>query len=116
MPNGKTDMNNNGAVSTDFIGQNYSYPTNSYVARAQMEKEHLEYIQGLIQYLATSPRSPANLRAEVMSWGPTKEGRAPWEYEILRYELATNIYDATNGSVSYGFIMRTNKGFYEGPN
>ena len=39
MPNGKTDMNNNGAFSTDFIGMNYTYPTNTYAARAQMERD-----------------------------------------------------------------------------
>ena len=47
MPNGKTDMNNNGAVSTDYIGMNWTYPTNSYAGRAQLDREHLEYIQGL---------------------------------------------------------------------
>lgn len=73
MPNGKTDMNNNGAVSTDFIGMNYTYPTNSYAERARIEREHLEYIQGLVYYLATSPRSPAGLRAEVQSWGPARD-------------------------------------------
>ncbi|HEX5219318.1 MAG TPA: FAD-dependent oxidoreductase [Verrucomicrobiae bacterium] len=73
MPNGKTDMNNNGAFSTDYIGMNWTYPTNTYAAREQMDIEHREYIQGLIQYLATSPRSPANLRAQVLSWGPCKD-------------------------------------------
>ena len=73
MPNGKTDMNNNGAFSTDFIGANWTYPTNTYAARARMYREHLEYTQGLIQYLATSPRSPANLRAEMLSWGPCRD-------------------------------------------
>ena len=73
MPNGKTDMNNNGALSTDYIGMNYTYPTNSYAARAQMDTEHREYIQGLIQYLATSPRSPANVRTQMLSWGPCKD-------------------------------------------
>jgi len=73
MPNGKTDMNNNGAFSTDYIGMNYTYPTNSFAARAAMERDHLEYIQGLIQFLGTSPRSPASLRAEVLNWGPTKD-------------------------------------------
>jgi hypothetical protein len=73
MPNGKTDMNNNGAVSTDFIGMNWTYPTNDYAAREQLDREHLEYIQGLIQYLATSPRSPSNLRTQMLSWGPCKD-------------------------------------------
>jgi len=73
MPNGKTDMNNNGAFSTDFIGMNYTYPTNTYAAREQMDREHLEYIQGLVHYLATSPRSPASLRTAMAGWGPTKD-------------------------------------------
>lgn len=73
MPNGKTDMNNNGAFSTDYIGMNYTYPTNTYAAREQMDREHLEYIQGLIQYLTTSPRSPANLQTQMLSWGPCKD-------------------------------------------
>lgn len=73
MPNGKTDMNNKGAFSTDFIGMNYTYPTNTYAAREQMDREHLEYLQGLVYYLATSPRSPAALRAEMLSWGPCRD-------------------------------------------
>ena len=73
LPNGKMDINNNGPVSTDFIGMNYTYPTNTYGARAKMQREHLEYIEGLIQYLATSPRSPSSLQAEMQNWGPCKD-------------------------------------------
>jgi hypothetical protein len=73
LPNGKTDFNNNGPISTDFIGMNYTYPTNTYEARAKMRQEHLEYIQGLIYYLAHNPHSPAGLRAEIQSWGPCKD-------------------------------------------
>ncbi len=73
MPNGKTDMNNNGAFSTDFIGMNYTYPTNTYAAREAMDRAHLEYVQGLVYYLATSPRAPASLRAQMLSWGPCRD-------------------------------------------
>jgi hypothetical protein len=73
LPNGKMDINNNGPVSTDFIGMNYTYPTNSFQARSAMQRAHMEYIQGLIYYLANSPRSPEALRAEVKSWGPCKD-------------------------------------------
>ena len=48
-------------------------------------------------------------------WGPFGGADAPWEYEILRSKLADNIYDATNGTRSRGFIMRTNQGIYTGP-
>ena len=30
MPNHKTDINNNGGFSTDFIGANYDYPDADY--------------------------------------------------------------------------------------
>jgi hypothetical protein len=73
MPNGKTDLNNNGAFSTDFIGMNYAYPTNTYAERERMDREHREYIQGFVHYLATSPRSPASLRTAMVSWGPTRD-------------------------------------------
>jgi hypothetical protein len=73
MPNGKTDMNNNGPFSTDFIGEDWTYPTNSSAARELMARQHLEYIQGLVHYLATSQRSPKNLRDEMSSWGPCKD-------------------------------------------
>jgi hypothetical protein len=73
MPNGKSDWNNNGAFSSDYIGMNWTYPTNTYAIRSQMDQEHLEYTQGLIYYLATSPRSPSSLRTALLGWGPCKD-------------------------------------------
>jgi FAD dependent oxidoreductase len=40
MPNGKTDTNNNCAVSTDFIGQNFKYADANYEEREKIIKEH----------------------------------------------------------------------------
>ena len=56
MPNGKTDVNNNGAVSTDFIGQNYDYPEASYRRRFEIWKAHDNYTRGFLYFLATSSR------------------------------------------------------------
>src|SRR5262249_4754406 len=39
MPNGKTDTNNNCAVSTDFIGQNYDYAEGNSAVREKIVKE-----------------------------------------------------------------------------
>lgn len=69
MPNGKTDINNNGAFSTDFIGANYEYPNGDYTKRAQIWKEHEDYTRGFFHFLATSPRVPESLRKEMQSWG-----------------------------------------------
>lgn len=69
VPNGKTDINNNGAISTDFIGRSWSYPEGSYEQRRRVWHEHLHYTRGLLYYLATDPRVPENIRAEISALG-----------------------------------------------
>jgi len=70
MPNHKTDINNNGGFSTDFIGRNYDYPNADYATRARIAKEHEDYIRGFCTFLATDPRVPEEMRREMQSWGP----------------------------------------------
>ncbi|MEV0718791.1 FAD-dependent oxidoreductase [Asanoa sp. NPDC050611] len=67
--NGKTDSNNNGAFSTDFIGGNYAYPTASYAARESIAADHRTYQQGLMWFLANDPRVPSGIRTATASWG-----------------------------------------------
>lgn len=73
MPNRKTDINNNGAFSTDFLGASWDYPEAGYERRRAIAKEHEEYIRGLLYFLATSPRVPENMRAEMREWGPCRD-------------------------------------------
>ena len=73
MPNRKTDINNNGGFSTDFIGMNWAYPEADSAVRARMAREHENYTRGLLTFLATSPRVPASLREEMAKWGPCKD-------------------------------------------
>ena len=65
----KTDINNNGAVSTDHIGANYDYPDADYARRGEIWNDHLHYIQGLLYFLATDDRVPQHIRDEMKSWG-----------------------------------------------
>ena len=69
----KTDINNNGAVSTDHIGTNYDYPDGSYARRAEIWNDHLHYIQGLLYFLGTDQRVPGHIRDEMRSWGLCKD-------------------------------------------
>src|SRR6185312_12706040 len=69
VPNGKTDINNNGAVSTDFIGQSDAYPEGDYDTRRKIWHAHLQYTHGLLHFLATDPRVPAEMRKDMASWG-----------------------------------------------
>ncbi len=62
MPNRKTDVNNNFAFSTDFIGMNYRYPDGSYAERAAIGREHERYQKGLMWSLAYHPRVPEAIR------------------------------------------------------
>ncbi|MDF9833468.1 hypothetical protein M2103_001692 [Ereboglobus sp. PH5-5] len=73
MPNRKTDTNNRGGFSTDFIGQNYDYPEADYATREQIARSHLLYQQGLMWSLAYHPRVPAEIREFVSRWGMTKD-------------------------------------------
>jgi len=69
LQNGKTDTNNNGAFSTDYIGGSYDYPEGNYATRARIRQAHVDYIQGFLFFLATDPRVPAALAAEMKAWG-----------------------------------------------
>ena len=73
MPNRKTDTNNNGAFSTDWIGANYDYPAADYATRAWIVKEHRRYQEGLLWTLANDPRVPEKVRAEFNRYGLAKD-------------------------------------------
>ncbi|NIA12599.1 MAG: FAD-dependent oxidoreductase [Nitrospiraceae bacterium] len=73
MPNGKTDTNNNGAISTDYIGGSWEYPEADYARRAEIWDEHRRYQQGFFYFLAHAPRVPQALQKEVNEWGLAKD-------------------------------------------
>ena len=73
LPNQKTDINNNGGFSTDFLGANWLYPEADHKARERIAQEHEDYTRGFLTFLATSPRVPADIRDEMKTWGPCKD-------------------------------------------
>ncbi len=73
IPNKKTDTNNHGPFSMDFIGMNYDYPEASYAERKKIIKAHQDYQQGLLYFMANDPRMPADVRTEVAKWGLAKD-------------------------------------------
>jgi hypothetical protein len=72
-PNGKTDTNNNGAFSTDYIGGNYAYADGDYATRARIWQAHVEYVQGFFYFLQHDRQVPAALHAAMAPWGLCKD-------------------------------------------
>lgn len=73
IPNAKTDTNNHGAVSTDYIGANYLYPDGDYHAREQIIERHVIYTKGYLWTVQNHPRVPEQIRAYYRQWGWPKD-------------------------------------------
>ncbi len=73
LPNRKTDVNNNGAFSTDYIGGSWDYPEADYAARARIWQAHKDYIAGFLYLLQHDPRVPKTLQAELLRFGLAKD-------------------------------------------
>jgi hypothetical protein len=73
MPNGKTDSNNKGPVSSDYISQNFDYPDADYATRTKIIRKHEIYQKGLLWTLANHSRIPDNIREEFSKWGLPKD-------------------------------------------
>src|SRR5262249_44853478 len=73
MPNCKTDINNNGAFSTDYIGANYEYPEADYRKRQRIWRAHENYTRGFLAFLASDSRVPDAIRREAQQWGPCRD-------------------------------------------
>ncbi|HUS08812.1 MAG TPA: FAD-dependent oxidoreductase [Bryobacteraceae bacterium] len=73
IPNGKADINNQGAFSTDYIGGSWTYPEAKYAERERIWEAHRNYQQGFFYFLANDPQVPAELRREMNRWGLCKD-------------------------------------------
>jgi len=108
LPEGTTDINNNGPFSTDFIGGSWQYPNASYAERDRIWQQHKLYQSGLFYFLANDPSLPESLRAEMNRWGLcphefTDSGNWPpllyiredrrmvGEYVMIQQDLQTNL-------------------------
>jgi len=72
-PNKKTDTNNHGPVSSDYLGMNYDYPDGSYQRRKEIIEDHRKYQQGLLYFICNDPSIPEDIQSEYKEWGLAKD-------------------------------------------
>ncbi len=85
IPNRKTDTNNHGPFSSDFIGMNYDYPEASYERRKEIIEEHKNYQKGLLFFVSNDERVPEKIRMQMQNWGLARdefEDNGHWPYQL----------------------------------
>lgn len=81
----KTDTNNHGPVSTDFIGGSWNWAEGSYEAREVIFQNHVRWQQGLHYFMANDQRVPEDIRTEYSRWGLARDEFADtghWPHQL----------------------------------
>lgn len=85
LPGGKTDTNNNGPVSSDWIGGNRGWLAADLAGRAAIAAAHRDWQAGLLWTLVSHPRVPQQVRAEAASYGHARDefvDNGHWPYRL----------------------------------